>query len=81
LVIRIRKPFFRSKVGKALLWTTLAADVVIIIIPYSFLAPLFGFVPLPAAFYPVLGFILLLYISSAEIAKKLFFKGGRLGNQ
>jgi Mg2+-importing ATPase len=81
LVIRTRKPFFRSKIGKALLWTTLAVDVVIIIFPYSFLAPLFGFVPLPSAFYPVLGFILLMYITSAEIAKKLFYKGGRFGNQ
>lgn len=77
LVIRTRKPFFQSKPGKALFWTTLAVAAAILIFPYSFLGPLFGFVPLPTAFFPVLGIILLLYITSAELAKKLFYKGGR----
>ncbi|HUU39733.1 MAG TPA: cation transporting ATPase C-terminal domain-containing protein, partial [Desulfatiglandales bacterium] len=77
LVIRTRKPFFQSKPGKALFWMTLSVAVAILIFPYSFLGPLFGFVPLPAAFFPVLGIILLLYITSAEMAKKLFYKGGR----
>jgi len=81
LVIRTRKPFYQSKPGKALFWTTLAVAVAIFIFPYSFLGPLFGFVPLPAVFFPVLGIILLLYIASAEIAKKLFYKGGRYKNQ
>jgi len=75
LVIRTRKPFFQSKPGKALFWMTLAVAVAILIFPYTFLGPLFGFVPLPAAFFPVLGIILLLYITSAEMAKKLFYKG------
>jgi Mg2+-importing ATPase len=77
LVIRTRKPFYQSKPGKALFWTTLVVALAILIFPYSFLGPLLGFVPLPAAFYPVLGIILLLYIASAEMAKKLFYKGGR----
>ncbi|OLN29276.1 cation transporting ATPase C-terminal domain-containing protein [Desulfosporosinus metallidurans] len=76
LVIRTRKPFFQSKPGKALFWTTLAVAVAVLIFPYSFLGSLFGFVPLPAALFPVLGIILLLYITSAEMAKKLFYKGG-----
>ena len=77
LVIRTRKPFYQSKPGKALFWTTLVVALAILIFPYSFLGPLLGFVPLPVAFYPVLGIILLLYIASAEMAKKLFYKGGR----
>jgi len=77
LVIRTRKPFFQSKPGKALFWTTLAVAVAILSFPYSFLGPLFGFVPLPAEFFPVLAIILVLYITSAELAKKLFYKGGR----
>ncbi|HEY8911002.1 MAG TPA: magnesium-translocating P-type ATPase [Desulfosporosinus sp.] len=77
LVIRTRKPFFQSKPGKALFWTTLAVAGAIISFPYTFLGPLFGFVPLPAVFFPVLGLILLLYITSAELAKKLFYKNGR----
>jgi len=77
LVIRTRKPFFQSKPGKALFWTTLAVAVAILSFPYSFLGPLFGFVPLPTEFFPVLAIILVLYITSAELAKKLFYKGGR----
>jgi Mg2+-importing ATPase len=77
LVIRTRKPFYQSKPGKALFWMTLAVAVAILSFPYSFLGPLFGFVPLPAVFFPVLAIILLLYITSAEMAKKLFYKGGR----
>ena len=81
LVIRTRKPFYQSKPGKALFWTTLAVAVAILIFPYSFLGTLFGFVPLPVAFFPVLGIILLLYITSAEMAKKLFYKGAGISNQ
>ena len=77
LVIRTRKPFYQSKPGKALVWTTLAVAVAILLFPYSFLGPLFGFVPLPVIFFPVLGLILLVYITAAEMAKKLFYKGGR----
>jgi len=78
LIIRTRKPFYQSKPGKALTWTTLAVAVAILIFPYSFLGPLFGLVPLPVIFFPVLGMILVLYITSAEVAKKLFYKGVRL---
>ena len=81
LVIRTRKHFYQSKPGKALIWTTLAVAVAILIFPYSFLGPVFGLVPLPPIFFPVLGIILLLYIASAEIAKKLFYRGVGIGNQ
>ena len=74
LVIRTRKTFFQSKPGKALFGTTIAAAIAILLFPYTFLGPLFGFVPLPVVFYPVLGIILVLYITSAEVVKKIFYK-------
>jgi len=75
LVIRTRKPFFQSKPGKALFGTTIAVALAILLFPYSFLGPLFGFVPLPVVFYPVMGIILTIYITGAEVVKKIFYKG------
>ncbi len=74
LVIRTRKPFFQSKPGKALFGTTIAVALAILLLPYTLLGPLFGFVPLPVVFYPVLGIIIILYITSAEVVKKIFYK-------
>lgn len=72
----------KSHSNLALFLAQFKSPIILILIiaaalPYSFLGPLFGFVPLPAAFFPVLAIILLLYITSAEMAKKLFYKGGR----
>jgi P-type Mg2+ transporter len=74
LVIRSRKPFFRSKPGKYLLIATLSILVVTLILPLSPLAPIFGFSPLPVHYYLLIGLIVLFYIFTAEIVKKIFHK-------
>ena len=48
LVVRTRRPFFRSRPGRLLLASTAALVAVALILPYVPAASLFGFVPLPA---------------------------------
>jgi len=74
LVIRTRKPFFRSKPGKYLLMATLLIVVVTIILPITPLAELLGFQPLPITILLVIGIIVVFYIIAAEIVKKSFYK-------
>jgi Mg2+-importing ATPase len=74
LVIRTRKPFFRSVPGRYLLWATLLIVGLTIIFPMTPLASFFNFQPLPLKFLLILGLIMILYISTAEFAKKIFYR-------
>ncbi len=74
LVIRSRKPFFKSRPGKYLLIATLTIAVVTIILPFTPLGHLFGFSPLSLTTYLLLLLIVVLYIISAEITKNIFYK-------
>ncbi|PKN69168.1 MAG: magnesium-translocating P-type ATPase [Deltaproteobacteria bacterium HGW-Deltaproteobacteria-12] len=74
LVIRSRRPFFRSRPGKYLLIATMAIVFAALIFPFTPLAKIFGFVPLPVSFLMILGIIIVLYILTAELAKKIFYQ-------
>jgi Mg2+-importing ATPase len=74
LVIRSRKPSYLSKPGKYLLFATLSIVVITFILPYTPLAGIFGFSPLPLPFLLFIGLIILLYIFTAEVVKKVFYK-------
>jgi Mg2+-importing ATPase len=74
LVVRTRKPFFRSKPGKYLLITTLLIVGVTVLFPLTPLAGLFGFQPLPISLYLIIGIIAVLYMIAAETAKRYFYK-------
>jgi P-type Mg2+ transporter len=74
LVIRTRKPFFVSRPGKYLFAATLGVLAVVMYIPYSPLAPVFGFEPISAVFMLLMAGIVLLYIGTAEVAKKIFYR-------
>jgi Mg2+-importing ATPase len=74
LVIRSRKPFFRSHPGKYLLIATLSIFVVTLVLPFTPLAGIFGFSPLPIHFLLLIGLVVLCYILTAEIVKKVFYK-------
>jgi Mg2+-importing ATPase len=74
LVIRTRRSFFRSKPGKYLLMATLLIVVVTILFPFTPLAGLLGFQPLPMTILLVIAMIVVLYIIAAEIAKRSFYK-------
>jgi Mg2+-importing ATPase len=74
LVIRSRKPFFKSKPGKYLLMATLSIAVVTLILPFTPLADIFGFSPLPISFLVIIGMIVVFYIITAEVAKTVFYR-------
>jgi len=74
LVIRTRKPFFRSKPGKYLLMTTLMTAVVTCLLPITPLAEPLGLQALPLKIFLGIGIIVALYIGAAEIAKRFFYK-------
>ena len=74
LVIRSRKPFFRSKPGKYLLIATLSIAVITLIFPFTPPGKIFGFSPLALSTYLLLILIVVIYILAAEITKRIFYK-------
>ena len=74
LVVRTRRPFFRSRPGRLLLWSTVALIAVAFAIPYLPVAPALGFVPLPAPLVATICTIAGLYVLAAERAKRWFFR-------
>src|SRR5881397_1681620 len=74
LVIRSRKPFFRSRPSKYLSVATLSTVVLTLILPFTPLGLIFGFSPLPISFLLLVGIIVMGYIISAEMAKTIFYK-------
>ena len=74
LVIRTRRPFFRSKPSSALLYTTLLAALAVLVLPYLPLGRVFGLVPLTPLFLVALAVIMLFYVAATEIAKWFFYR-------
>jgi Mg2+-importing ATPase len=73
LVIRSRRPFFRSRPGVYLVAASCMIFGVTLVLPFSPLAGLFNFQPLPREFLLLVGVILLLYMGAAELAKRVFY--------
>jgi P-type Mg2+ transporter len=74
LVIRTRQPFFKSMPGRYLFIATLIIVATTLLLPYTPIAGLFGFQPLPMIFLVLLGVIVVLYISAAEVMKRYFYR-------
>lgn len=74
LVVRTRLPFFKSLPGKYLTVATLLVVAFVLVMPFTPLANLFGFVKLPPGFYLWMAGIVTCYIITAELAKKWFYK-------
>jgi len=74
LVIRSRKPFFRSRPGKYLLIATLSIAVITLVFPFTPLGNIFGFSPLALSTYLLLLLIVVVYILAAEITKRIFYR-------
>jgi Mg2+-importing ATPase len=75
LVIRTRGPFFQSRPGKSLFIATLLIVGIALALPFIPIGgTLFGFTPLPVSFLALMILIVALYIASAEVAKKIFYK-------
>lgn len=78
LVIRSRKPFFKSTPGKYLLLATLLTAVVTLTLPFTPLGAVFGFGPLPILFLVLIAMIVAGYIVTAEMVKTVFYKKVKL---
>ncbi len=74
LVIRSRKPFFRSRPGKYLLAATLLIVGLTLFFPLTPLAVPFGFKPIPISVILIIAAIIGVYIITAETVKKIFYK-------
>ena len=73
LVIRSRKPFFKSRPAKYLLIATLLTVAATVVLPYTRLGGIFGFIPLPFSFLLLIAAIVVFYIISTEIVKAVFY--------
>ncbi len=74
LVIRSRKSFLKSRPGKHLLIATLTIMFLILILPLTPVGKIFEFVALPVTTYLLLLLIVALYILTAEITKRIFYR-------
>jgi len=74
LVVRTRLPFFKSLPGKYLMLATGLIVLLVLALPFTPMAGLFGFVRLPLSFYGWMGLIVAAYIGSAELAKNWFYR-------
>jgi Mg2+-importing ATPase len=74
LVIRSRRPFYRSRPGTWLWLSTLLVGVVTLVLPFTPLKGVLGFAPLPVLFLAVLAGIIVLYALAAEGAKQAFYR-------
>jgi Mg2+-importing ATPase len=74
LVVRSRRPFFRSRPGKHLLLATLGVVMTTLVLPCLPFASLMGLTPVPPFFLALLALIVAMYIFSAELVKRLFYR-------
>jgi Mg2+-importing ATPase len=76
LVVRTRRPFFRSRPGSVLLVSTLGLIVLTPAIPYLPFVSSLGFVPIPLTLTATLLAITGCYVLAAEATKHWFYRAG-----
>jgi Mg2+-importing ATPase len=77
-VIRTRRvPFLRSRPSWPMMIVPSAAAVVGAVLPYTPLAHLFGFSPLPGRFFLILFAMVAVYLALVELAKVRFYRAPR----
>jgi len=75
LVIRTQRPFFQSKPGKGLHFSTMGVAAVTLVLPFiPGLNTLLGFTPLPIGLMLALVGITVIYILMNEITKRIFYQ-------
>ena len=75
LVVRTRRPLFKSRPGRWLWISTLLVGISALVLPYlPWVSQIFSFVPLPALMMTLLLAITLLYVVVNEVAKQIFFR-------
>ncbi|MGZ8831256.1 MAG: cation transporting ATPase C-terminal domain-containing protein, partial [Thermoanaerobaculia bacterium] len=71
LVVRTQRPFFRSRPGNVLLYSTIALAVVTFAIPYLPWVSVLGFVPIPPPILLLLAAITIAYVGATELLKRI----------
>jgi Mg2+-importing ATPase len=79
LVVRTRRPFYRSRPGTLLLVSTAVVMAIALVLPYLPFSSIFGFVPLPAPLLLSMMGLTVAYVFAVEAAKKWFY--ARVGNE
>lgn len=74
LIVRTRNRAYKSKPSKYLVSFTFVAIVLVILIPYTPIGEIFGFVGVPLVYLLIIGLIVLAYISVAEMVKMRFYR-------
>jgi Mg2+-importing ATPase len=78
LIIRTQGPSYKSKPGNYLLLGTVAVTLIVLYLPFSPIAHLIGFTPLPVLLMLPIGGIILLYIIATELIKKWFYRVNKI---
>jgi len=78
LVIRSKKIFYKSRPGKNLLIATLSVIAAVLVLPFTPLAGPFGFSPLSIPSIVGIMLIILAYLVTTELVKKVFYKKVKL---
>ncbi len=73
LVVRSRRPFYRSRPSRYLLVATLAVIGITTALPFSPLGTVFGLPALPVGYLASLGAVIVSYVVAAELAKRVFY--------
>jgi P-type Mg2+ transporter len=79
LVLRTRRPFFRSRPSAMLLATSLIVGLVTLVIPYSPASQLLGFEPLPFVIVVAVALMIASYVLATEIVKRFFYRAPNRG--
>jgi Mg2+-importing ATPase len=74
LVVRTRRPFYRSRPGPVLLWSTALLIVVALAIPFMPYALEMGFVKMPGSLIASLAAISIGYVAATELVKRWFYR-------
>lgn len=78
LVIRTRRPFYRSVPGRGLLVASVIVGAAVLLLPYTPAAGVLGLRALPASLLLMVGAILIAYVAASEAVKHRFFRAGTL---
>ena len=74
LVVRTRRPFYRSRPGRVLLVSTVLLIAFTLMLTYLPFARVFGFGPLPPPLLATIVLIAALYVAATEVQKRYFYR-------
>ncbi len=70
LILRTNRPFFRSRPGSALLWSSVVVAVLTVALPFTPLAAVLGLTGVPLQILGVLAGLTVVYVAVNEMAKR-----------